>query len=207
MGASVTTESAERRASDEARVLRQFWQLVKFAAVGGVGVVVNVAVFNGLWLTVFNPARVAHGPILATVVSTLCAILVNWLGNRYWAFAAERQQNTAREGVEFFAASLIGMLVPLGCIGISHYVLGLHSLLADNIASNVVGLALGTAVRFLLYKFWVYSPRRWAQAGDSPLIQESEDGTVAVEDETEPARKTLPLMRVARDETVGRSAK
>jgi putative flippase GtrA len=157
----MTADSADPAGSDS-RWLRQFWQLIKFGAVGGVGVVVNVAVFNGLWLTLFNPARVLHGPILATIVATLCAILVNWFGNRYWAFAAERQRNTAREGLEFFVASLIGMCVPLACIGISRYVFGLHSLLADNVASNVVGLLLGTIVRFVLYKFWVYSPRRAA---------------------------------------------
>jgi len=154
--------SARADSSFRARWLPQLFQLIKFGAVGGVGVVVNFAVFNGLWLTVFNPAVMPHGPLLATVVATLAAILVNWLGNRYWAFAAERQRNTAREGLEFFAASLLGMLIPLMCIGVSRYVLGFHSLLADNIASNVVGLVLGTVVRYALYKFWVYSPRRAA---------------------------------------------
>ena len=135
-------------------------QLIKFGAVGGVGFVVNLVVFNLLWLTIFNPSRMPHGPVLATAVATLVAIAVNWLGNRYWAFAADRRQNSGREALEFFAASLVGMLVPLACIGVSRYVLGLNSLLADNIASNVVGLVLGTIVRYLLYKFWVYSPRR-----------------------------------------------
>ena len=144
-------------------LLRQVVQLVKFGAVGAVGFIVNLAVFNGLWLTVFNPATTPHGPLLATVVATLAAIAVNWLGNRYWAFATERQRNTVREGVEFLAASLIGMCVPLLCIAVSRYVLGFHSLLADNVASNVVGLALGTVVRYLLYKFWVYSPKRRPQ--------------------------------------------
>ena len=154
--------------SSVARGLRSRWmpqlvQLLKFGAVGGVGVVVNFAVFNGLWLTIFNPATMPHGPLLATIVATLVAIVVNWLGNRYWAFAAERQGNTAREGLEFFVASLIGMCVPLICIAVSRYALGFHSLLADNISSNVVGLVLGTGVRYVLYKFWVYSPRRAAR--------------------------------------------
>jgi len=155
------------------RLLPQLVQLIKFGAVGGVGVVVNFAVFNGLWLTIFNPQRVPHGPLLATVVATLAAILVNWLGNRYWAFAADRQRNTAREGVEFLLASLLGMCVPLLCIAVSRYLLGFHSLLADNIATNVVGLVLGTIVRYALYKFWVYSPRRAAarERSDEPTAE------------------------------------
>ncbi len=143
-----------------ARWLPPILQLTKFGAVGTIGVVVNFAVFNALWLTVFNPSALRHGPLLATVVATLSAIVVNWFGNRYWAFAAERRRNAVREGLEFFAASLVALLFPLICIGASRYLLGLHSLLADNIASNVVGLVLGTIVRYLLYKFWVYSPRR-----------------------------------------------
>ncbi|QDZ16410.1 GtrA family protein [Humibacter ginsenosidimutans] len=173
--------AAEAPATAPPRAARSRWssqllQLIKFGAVGGVGVVVNFVVFNALWLTVFNPSRMPHGPILATISATLVAIVVNWLGNRYWAFAADRQSNTTREGIEFFLASLIGMCVPLVCIGVSRYVLGFHSLLADNIANNVVGLALGTLVRYLLYKFWVYSPRRAARfAARRPAAIEAED--------------------------------
>jgi hypothetical protein len=78
------------------------------------------------------------------------------------------------------------MCVPLACIGVSRYVLQLHSLLADNIASNVVGLVLGTIVRFLLYKFWVYSPRRTAvRLGDV-----DPDGRIAEEVSSDPLRRS-----------------
>lgn len=172
------------------RWLPQVFQLFKFGVVGGIGVIVNFAVFNGLWLTVFNPQTMPHGPLLATAVATLVAIVVNWLGNRYWAFAAERQRNTAREGLEFFAASLIGMCVPLLCIAVSRYVLGLHSLLSDNIASNGIGLVLGTIVRYVLYKFWVYSPRRAAARSET---QSPEPSRVAAG-----PRDTGPISRVGR---------
>jgi putative flippase GtrA len=39
-------------------------------------------------------------------------------------------------------------------------VLGYTSIIADNIATNVVGLALGTAFRFALYRWWVFAARR-----------------------------------------------
>ena len=137
-----------------------FAQFVKFGAVGAIGVVVNLAVFEGLRLTVFAPAVMHHGPLYATIVATLVAIVVNWIGNRYWAFAAHRRVNRGREAVEFFLVSLVGMLIPLGCVWVSHYLLGLTSVAADTIANNVVGLALGTAFRFTLYRWWVFSPRR-----------------------------------------------
>jgi len=43
-------------------------------------------------------------------------------------------------------------------------VLGYTSVLADNISSNVVGLFLGAVFRFVLYRYWVFSPTRRARA-------------------------------------------
>jgi len=135
-------------------------QLVQFALVGGVGFVVDTAVFNALRLTVFDPARIHEGPLLAKTVSTIVAIAVNWIGNRYWTFGPHRSTRGAMEALEFLAVSILGMLVGLGCLWVSHYLLGLDSALADNISANVVGLLLGSVVRFALYRHWVYHPRR-----------------------------------------------
>jgi len=135
-------------------------QLVQFALVGGVGFVVDTAVFNALRLTVFDPARIHEGPLLAKTVSTIVAIAVNWIGNRYWTFGPHRSTRGAMEALEFLAVSILGMLVGLACPWVSHYLLGLDSALADNISANVVGLLLGSVVRFALYRHWVYHPRR-----------------------------------------------
>lgn len=139
-------------------------QLVKFAGVGAVGLLINLVVFNALRMSVFDPAVLAHGPLYATMVATVVAIAANWVGNRYWAFSAGRQKSAVREGGEFFLVSLVGMGIPLLCLWISHYLLGFTSLLADNVASNLVGLALGTVFRFALYRWWVFAPERHAPA-------------------------------------------
>ena len=41
-------------------------------------------------------------------------------------------------------------------MAVSHYVLGLRSAVADNVSANVVGVGLGTAFRFVAYRFWVF---------------------------------------------------
>lgn len=139
-------------------------QLLSFGLVGGVGLVIDVAVFNLLRTTVFQPHLVEGGPIFAKIVSTSIAIVVNWIGNRYWTFRAHRRvasgSAVAREAVEFAAVSLIGASIALCCLWVSHYLLGFTSVLQDNIATNVVGLVLGTAFRFILYRTWVFSGRR-----------------------------------------------
>lgn len=151
-GRSMTIEKPPAR---KARLLPQ---LIKFGAVGAVGFVVNLAVFNALMLTVLS--GVPHKTLIATAIATLVAIGTNWVGNRYWAFSQNRQENTAREGAEFLVVSLAGMAIPLLCVWVSHYLLGYTSLLADNIANNVVGLALGMVFRFAFYRWWVFSPDR-----------------------------------------------
>lgn len=135
-------------------------QLAKFGMVGLVGFAVDITVFNLLRATVFSPDVVDAGPIWAKVVSTVLAILANWVGNRYWTFSKDRQSQTLREGLEFFAVSLAGMGIGLACLFVSHYVLGHTSVLADNISSNVIGLLLGAVFRFVLYRYWVFSPAR-----------------------------------------------
>ena len=47
-------------------------------------------------------------------------------------------------------------LIALTCLFISHYALGFTSRLADNIAANGIGLALGTMFRFWSYRRWVF---------------------------------------------------
>lgn len=139
-------------------------QFVKFGAVGAVGLVVDVALFNLLRATVLSPELVASGPIIAKVISTTVAIAVNWVGNRLWTFGNQRTGRTVREGVEFLLVSIVGMGISVGCLWFSREILGFTSLLADNIASNVIGLALGAAFRFLLYRYWVFAPSRAALA-------------------------------------------
>lgn len=134
-------------------------QLSRFGLVGLVGLVVDVGIFNILRLTLLSPEALHEGPVVAKVISTSIAIVVNWIGNRHWTFRGERKSHWAREGVEFALVSVGGMGISLGCLWVSHYLLGYTSLLADNIATNVVGLVLGTAFRFTLYRGWVFKSR------------------------------------------------
>ncbi|HEV7624222.1 MAG TPA: GtrA family protein [Amnibacterium sp.] len=142
------------------RIVGLLKQILAFGTVGGIGFVLDVSVFTLLRETALSPTHVHGGAIIAKIISTTVAIAANWVGNRYWTFGRDRTTNSAVEAIEFAAVSILGMLVGLACLGFSHYVLGLRSVLDDNLSSNVVGLILGSAVRFVLYRSWVYSPRR-----------------------------------------------
>ncbi|GHD79291.1 putative flippase GtrA [Salinibacterium amurskyense] len=146
-------------------------QFLRFGVVGLGGLVIDVAVFNLLRLTILSPDVLHEGPVIAKVISTTLAIGANWIGNRRWTFATTGRTGATREGVEFAIVSVAGMGIGLLCLWVSHYVLGFTSLLADNIATNVVGLGLGAIFRFALYRWWVFSPSRSVLAAEQAAAQ------------------------------------
>ena len=136
--------------------------IVKFGIVGLFGFVVDVGIFNVLRYLEISGGREEWwtSALGAKVVSTSVAIVVNWLGNRFWTFRKNRSSPMLRELIEFVLASVAGMLVALACLWVSHHLLGLRDIVSDNISGNIIGLGLGTALRFVLYRYWVFSPTR-----------------------------------------------
>ena len=129
---------------------------LKFGVVGAVAYVVDTGVFN-LLLHVGSDPLLEGKPLTAKVVSVAVATLVAWLGNRYWTFRRRRRSAVPRELVLFVVVNVGGLLLALVPLAVSRYVLGLTSPVADNIAANVVGLALGTLFRFLMYRTVVFN--------------------------------------------------
>ncbi|WP_349898117.1 GtrA family protein [Parafrigoribacterium soli] len=159
-------------------------ELISFGLVGGVGLVVDIVVFNALRTTVLSPTVMHGGPILAKVISTSLAITCNWVGNRLWTYRDRRRSDVVREGIEFAVVSGAGMAIAVGCLWISHYLLGYTSLLADNVATNVVGLALGTAFRFALYRWWVFGASRTKGMARPVATQPLTTGSLVLDKDT-----------------------
>ncbi|WP_085476231.1 GtrA family protein [Rathayibacter oskolensis] len=133
---------------------------LKFGVVGILGLVVDVTVFNLLRVGGIGGEHLLSGPIGAKVVAVAAATVVTWFGNRYWTFREHRRKNYLLELVEFSVVATAGMAVNLLPLYISHYVLGFDNLVADNISANVIGLALATGFRFVLYRYWVFGHHR-----------------------------------------------
>jgi len=140
-----------RRAPRLLRLGRRLQELATFGAVGAIAFVVDVGLYNLL-----RTGALDDKPIGAKVVSVVVATLVAWLGNRLLTFRERRNGAWLREAVTFGLVNVGGLLIAAACLFVSHYVLGLTSHLADNIAANVVGLVLGTAFRYLAYRHLVF---------------------------------------------------
>lgn len=144
-------------------------EVIKFGAVGGLAFVVDLGIFN---LLHGDGASLEHKPLTAKVISVVVATTVAWLGNRFWTFRHRRRASARREAVLFFVFNAAGLAIALSCLGLSHYVLGLRSLLADNISANGVGLVLGTLFRFWAYRRFVFNSEL-AEDGLAPAPEPS----------------------------------
>lgn len=130
---------------------------VKFAIVGGAGLVVDITVFNILRASVLSDGTVPGAVLIAKSVATIAAIAMNWMGNRTWTFRDRLRGRVLAEALSFAAISVGGSTIALACLAVSHYVLGLTSPIADNISANAVGLVLGSIFRFIASRSWVFS--------------------------------------------------
>lgn len=130
-------------------------KFAKFGVVGAFALVVDVGLFNVLSYVGAEPL-LAGQPLWAKVVSTSAATVVAWIGNRLWTFRQTKRTDVVREFVLYAVMCTIGLGIALTCLWVSHYLFGFTSVLADNIAANVVGLAAGTLFRFWAYQRFVF---------------------------------------------------
>jgi putative flippase GtrA len=162
-------------------------EVLKFGVVGGVAFVVDVGLFNLLVHTGDDPV-LGDRPVTGAVLSTGVAIVVAWVGNRYWTFRHRRRSAVAREVLLFFAINLVGLGIAASCLAVSRYVLGFDSQLADNIAKNGVGLALGMVFRFVCYRYIVFRGDLERRAAD--LVEPPAASLAPVAAGTAPAQRT-----------------
>ena len=152
---STAPQAAPLRRSRLRALSARVGELARFGSVGAVAYVVDLGLFN---LLRFGPGDVLESkPLTAKVVSVAVATLVAWVGNRYWTFSDRRTSSRGRELAGFVVVNLGGLVIGVGCLAFSHYVLGLHSALADNVSANVIGLFLGTAFRYVAYRRLVFT--------------------------------------------------
>jgi putative flippase GtrA len=124
-------------------------ELMKFGVVGTAAYLIDVLLFNAM-------LAATDKPLTSKFVSTVVATTFSYTGNRLWTFRRRARSTVRREYTLFFLLNGVGLAISLGCLAISHYLLGFTSQLADNIAANVVGIALGTTFRFWSYRKWVF---------------------------------------------------
>ncbi|GAA1955550.1 GtrA family protein [Kitasatospora viridis] len=124
-------------------------EVVQFAIVGLIGIAVNFGVSNAV-------LHITHWPaVRSSVVGTLVAIVVNYVGYRYWVYRDSDAASRRREITLFLVFSGIGLLIENGTLWFTTYTLGMTSTLAYN-GAKVAGTGIATLFRFFSYRTWVF---------------------------------------------------
>lgn len=144
-------------------------ELSKFGVVGAAALLVNIAVLNAMLLAVKDKQ------IVATIVSTVVATCVAYVGNRYWTYKDRDKIDRHREMLFFFLINGVAAVMEVMFVFIAKYGLGQDGALAVNIAKYVFGMPVGMLFRLYCYRTFVFP-----------------EGTVA-EPEVVPAAATAPL--------------
>lgn len=138
-------------------------EIARFAAVGGLGVVVNFAVFNVCHALTSLPV------VRCGVIGTAVAVVVNYLGFRYFAYRDRDKRRPARQFTLFTGFSVIGLVIENGVLYAATYWFGWDTAVQSNLF-KALGLALATAFRFAMYRTWVFRRRDPAEErGGSPV--------------------------------------
>lgn len=119
-------------------------KFVKFLIVGGSGMVIN----EGLLaiLTEIYSVQVS----VAGVIAIESSIVSNFLLNNFWTWRDNRHKPFVMRLVQYnYVALIAGSINYLILIGLSN--IGLHHLIA-----NLVGIAFGTVINFLVNNYWTF---------------------------------------------------
>lgn len=136
---------------------RVLGEVVRFLLVGGVATAVSFLGFNVLVHGLFlDSSPLAEHPVTAYVLVNVVAGCLAFAGMRAYAFRDRTISDPSTGLVRFFGFGALTMVIPVLCLGFSRHVLGLDSALADNVAANVIGLGLGTATRFWVFRTYVF---------------------------------------------------
>jgi len=142
-----TAEALRRRARETWRVVAR--EISGFGVVGAVCTVIDLGVFQLLYV------HTSMGAVLAKLVSTVLATTVAYVGNRYWSFSHRARTGLRREYLLFAVINGATLLLSLAVVAFVRHGLGQTSTLVLQVA-NVGSIALGTVIRFVGYRQWVF---------------------------------------------------
>ncbi|MFI9030906.1 GtrA family protein [Streptomyces sp. NPDC053560] len=124
-------------------------EIVKFGAVGGAGVLVNLVVFNLVRHTTELPV------VRAGIVATVVAILFNYVGFRYFTYRDRDKGGRTKELVLFVFFSAVGLVIENGILYAATYWCGWNTPLQNNVF-KFLGIGIATLFRFWSYRSWVF---------------------------------------------------
>ncbi|WP_433889781.1 GtrA family protein [Streptomyces sp. CA-111067] len=150
-------------------------EIAKFGAVGAVGVLVNIGVFN--WVRHSTDLHTVRASIVATMVS----IVFNYVGFRYFTYRDRDKSARTKELTLFLLFSAVGLVIENGVLYTATYGFDWDSQLQSNVF-KFLGIGIATLFRFWSYRTWVFRalPAREAVEQAEAFLNEEQPKAAAV---------------------------
>jgi putative flippase GtrA len=138
-------------------------RFLKFAVVGIFGAVVDFGIFN--LLVSFTPVPA----VIASMISFSCAVVSNFLWNRYWTYPDSRSKKITHQVVQFAIINVIGLIIRTPLFAflekqltiLAQRVMPAKFFLTPTFLGHNTALAIAVLVvmiwNFLANRFWTYN--------------------------------------------------
>jgi putative flippase GtrA len=137
-------------------------RFLKFAAVGAIGAVIDFGVMNLL------TQAAGMSLVTAGTISFICAVISNFVWNRYWTYPDSRSKPIGHQLTMFFAVNTAGVAIR---IPILHYVeppftklmgsMNFRAPLSPEFLAKNLTLALAVGIvmlwNFFVNRYWTYN--------------------------------------------------
>ena len=142
---------------------RESNRFLRFSVVGIIGAVVDFGVANLL-------INITRSPLwLAGTISFICAIISNFLWNRYWTYPDSRTKPVVRQLIQFSIVSVAGLIIRIPILKILEPVI--YNIISNlpidfpvetvKFLSDNITLAIAVIIvmfwNFFINRYWTYS--------------------------------------------------
>jgi putative flippase GtrA len=137
-------------------------RFIRFISVGAIGAIIDFGIMN-LFSKLFNMPL-----ILAGTISFICAIISNFLLNRFWTYPDSRSRSIMRQLIMFFIVNVAGLAIRLPILHfleppmlkLSDQLVLIIPVTAEFLGKNLT-LAVAVSVvmlwNFFINRYWTYN--------------------------------------------------
>jgi putative flippase GtrA len=136
-------------------------RFLKFAVVGAIGAVIDFGIMN-LLVALFRAPFV-----LAGTISFICAVVSNFIWNRFWTYPESRSKPLVGQLGQFSLVNAAGLLIRIPILkfgepALDHFILNLsiveksHQFISHNVT---LAIAVGVVMlwNFFVNRYWTYN--------------------------------------------------
>ena len=138
---------------------RERTRFLRFAGVGIIGAIVDFGIENILHRLIGINYVVVGG------ISFVCAMISNFIWNRYWTYPDSRSKHVLRQLGEFFIVSVAGLIIRIPILKfLEPVVTGWLQLLPDKywiVSPDMMGENLTLALAVIVVMFWNFFVNRY----------------------------------------------